>query len=148
MVGGRKAGLGLGHLDAHVHRPVGGEGLEQLADRGERGLVTREEEGGRVPVDGVAAAWTGDRRHITGLRRVCPLGREPTAVDDDFEVELERVTIEAPRREGSDRWASPVWKQELVAVPARHDELFGTRRREQQPYAGRGLLDGQTLELG
>ena len=89
MVGQREPGVRVGDLDVHLHRRLGGQGLEQLADGGDRGLVTGQEEGGRIAVDGVAAAGTGDRRRVAGPGRLRPLGREPTAVDDDLDIELE-----------------------------------------------------------
>jgi hypothetical protein len=58
MVGQRKACVRLGDLDVHLHRRLSRQGLEQLADGRDRGLVTGQEEGGRVAIDGVAAATT------------------------------------------------------------------------------------------
>jgi hypothetical protein len=45
-------------LDADVRRDLGRQRFEQLTDGGNRGLVTGQEEGGRVAIDDVAAART------------------------------------------------------------------------------------------
>src|SRR5918994_1252509 len=101
-----------------------------------------------IAVDGVAAARTRDRRRVPGFGRLGPLRRHPAAVDDDLDIELESLGVDAARREGPDRGSSPVGQSELVAVPARNDELLRARGWEQQPHACRGVLDGQTLEVG
>ena len=148
MVGKREARIGSGDLDVHLGGCLGREDFEQLADRGDRGLVTGEEKGGGVTVDDVPAAGARNGRLIAKLGRRRPLGCDAVAVDDRFDVELEGRVVEAAGREGPDRGASSVGQEELVAVPARHDELVARRCRKQQAHARRRFLDGQALEVG
>src|ERR1035437_3038751 len=68
-------------------------------------------------------------------------------MDDDLEIEFEGPWVDAARREGPDRGSLPVGQEELVAVPARYDELLCSGRWEQQPHARRRVRDGQTLEV-
>src|ERR1019366_9677663 len=75
-------------------------------------------------------------------------GHDPTAVNDDIKFDLEGLGVDAARCEGPDRGSSPVRQEELVAVPARYDELLGSGIWQQKPHARRRLLDGQTLEIG
>ena len=147
MVGQREPAVGLSDLDAHLHGRPGGYGVEQLADRGDRGFVTTEQERARVAVDGVTATGPGDRSRVARLGRLRPLRRDPAAVHDDLEIELERLGIDAIRREGPDRGASTVGHEELVAVPARHDELVSAGRRQEQSNARRRILHRQPVEL-
>ena len=58
MIGQREPAVRVGDLDVYLHRRLGGQRLEQLADGGDRGFVTGEEEGERITVDGIAAART------------------------------------------------------------------------------------------
>ena len=100
--------------------PVG-NGLEQLADGGDRRLVAGQDEAGRLRVDGVAPARAGESHRVAGLGRLGPRRRRATVVEDD--VDVEAVVAEAAGREGSDRRTAAVGQEELVAVPRRDHEL-------------------------
>src|SRR5438477_5264731 len=73
MLGQGKPCVGVGDLDVHLHRRLGGEDLQQLADGGQRGLVTGEQEGRRIDVDRVAAPGSRDRRRVARLACLRPL---------------------------------------------------------------------------
>jgi hypothetical protein len=68
-------------------------------------------------------------------------------VNDDLEIELEGLGVDAARRERAERGPSPVGQQELVAVPGRYDELVRSGRWQQQPHARRRLRDNETFEV-
>ena len=143
-----ETGVRVRDLDADLRRDLGRQRFEQLTDGGNRSFVTGQQEGGRIAIDDVAAARTRDRRRRAGLNRLRPLGGGPLAVDDDLQIELQSFSVEAARCEGANHGSAPVRQEELVAVPSRDDELAGRGRREQQPNAGRRMLDGQPFQVG
>ena len=67
-------------------------------------------------------------------------------MDDDVEIQLERLRLNALRCECPDRGTPSVGQQELVAVLDRYDEGFCLRRGKQQPHTGRSEVNVESLQ--
>lgn len=87
MVGKREPGIRMGHLDQHVRRRLGRKGLQQLTNGGDGGLVTGEQKGGCVRVDGIAPTGTRDGCGVACPCPQRPVGNRASLVDDDIERE-------------------------------------------------------------